>query len=61
MAMTEILLRNTGGYLMTLDELIPQVWDTELQEYYRRGGSPHDMEEKNLSTYSFSTSMQWRR
>ena len=43
---------------MTLDELISHVWDTELQEYYRRGGSTHDMEEKNPSTYSFSTSIQ---
>ena len=46
---------------MAPDEIISQIWDTELQEYYRCGGSSHDMEEKNSSTYRFSTSMQWRR
>ena len=46
---------------MTPDELECQVWDTELQEYYRRGSRTHDMEEKNPLTYSFSTGMQWRR
>jgi len=46
---------------MTPGELLCQVRDTELQEYYRDGGNNHAMEQKNPSTYSFSTSMQWRR
>ena len=42
---------------MTPDELESHVWDTELQEYYRKGGSNH-MEESNLATYGLSTSME---